>query len=120
MGWTAAIGATIGAISAGTAAIRARQESKAREKAVAQESQRQAMQFQAQSAALQQETARQTAAAESNRQQMENERRQQVASLLPPSASAAQTLMRGLNTIYTSPLGDTSEPNVGRKKLLGN
>lgn len=45
------------------------------------------------------------------------------------AASAKKTLgnpvrnagkLHGLDTIYTSPLGDTSTPNVGKRRLLGN
>lgn len=37
-----------------------------------------------------------------------------------PDPKTANDLLYGRGTIYTSPLGDTSDPTIGRTRLLGN
>ena len=58
----------------------------------------------------------QQALADRSRLEIEQKRQQMADKIAPLS----DTALKGLGTIYTSPLGDTSEPALGRRKLLGN
>jgi hypothetical protein len=50
---------------------------------------------------------------------MDGEKRRQAAKASMTPAASSSTL-KGLTTIATSPLGDLSEPVIGKRKLLGN
>lgn len=119
MGFAGAIGATIGAVSAGVGLLRQRNANRADNAALQASQQQQAMQ---QSIAQQQLTQQQQLSAIRDsvaRQDVEN-RRQTLLAGLRPVDKAPPGVLKGLDTIYTSPLGDTSEPNYGKMKLLGN
>lgn len=110
MGWTSLIGAALGAFTAGAAALKARAEQK-KQNQLLMDSQRQQQQQMAQQAAAIKPAVQASvipAAA------------QTAASVSPAYQPETSNVLRGLGTIATSPLGDTSEPVLGRRKLLGN
>lgn len=111
--------AAVGAASSGVQAIGAAREAAAQRQAqnAAQQQAQQQAAFQAQ--ALQAQSAQAETQSRLIAESVQA-RRDAFAALTKPAPVADTSPLKGLATIATSPLGDTSEPNIGRRKLLGN
>lgn len=113
----AAIPIALGAATAGLSAWSISRQRKAQQKVATEAARESFMQGQQTLAAAQAQDAAVRQQQTEFQQEAERRRQAAVASLGPASDLKA---LRGLATIATSPLGDTSEPNLGRRKLLGN
>lgn len=115
-----AAGAALSAIGLGVKAIADKRVANANARLAQEANQRsniEAMQIAQQTKNFQtQQQQAQQAMADRSRLELEQKRQQMADKIAPLS----DTALKGLGTIYTSPLGDTSEPALGRRKLLGN
>lgn len=117
MGWAGLGLGLLGAATAGIGAI-ASSSAQRNQQNMAQQAQQQNMQ-QAQAAAMQAQQQQQDTLMQAQMEkQQATVKAAQVGQALGP---AGKTKLGQLETIHTSsPLGDPSAPNIGRRKLLGN